>query len=306
MWRRTAPEPGIEVIVCVHDALDHVASCLQSLFSARRTGGALSVILVDDGSSDATRAYLKEAAHRSEVTLVRHETALGYTKAVNAGLRAKRLRGYTILLNSDTIVPADWLVPLVAVMEQLPDVGLVGPLSNAASWQSVPDLAKGGGGWSLNALPPGWTASRMQRALSDGGAPAYARVPLLNGFCLMVRDRVFERIGLMDEEAFPRGYGEENDFCFRAVDAGFGIAVALDAYVYHAKSKSYGAETRRALAADGDVALRRKYPNGRVDRAVATMAANPRLAEARERVRLALGGSLAQASAPAPHAAKVG
>ena len=55
----------------------------------------------------------------------------------------------------------------------------------------------------------------------------------------------------MDEENFPIGYGEENDYCIRAADAGFTLAIADDAYVFHAKSKSFGHSRRKELSKQG-------------------------------------------------------
>lgn len=95
---------------------------------------------MDDGSCDDTRAYLREFCAEQFATLLRNETAMGYTFAANQGMRASSA-GYVILLNSDTIVTLGWLEKMVACAESDPKVGLVGPLSNTASWQSVPKVA---------------------------------------------------------------------------------------------------------------------------------------------------------------------
>ena len=48
-----------------------------------------------------------------------------------------------------------------------------------------------------------------------------------------------KQISYMDEINFPTGYGEENDYCLRAIE-GFSLAVADNLYVYHSKSKALG------------------------------------------------------------------
>src|SRR3546814_16309874 len=58
------------------------------------------------------------------------------------------------------------------------------------------------------------------RAVADVGAPAF-EVPTGNGFCMYIRRAMLEDVGLFDEQAFPVGYGEENDLCMRAIDAGW-------------------------------------------------------------------------------------
>ena len=86
-------------------------------------------------------------------------------------------------------------------------------------------------------------------------------MPVLNGFCLFVKAEVVEAVGLMDEVAFPHGFGEENDFALRALAAGYSLKVADDVYVWHHKSKSYGDATRQALSAGSAEAMRERWEN---------------------------------------------
>ena len=75
----------------------------------------------------------------------------------------------------------------------------------------------------------------------------------------MIRAKVLEEIGLLDEQAFPQGYGEENDLCLRASEAGFKLAIADNCYVFHAKSKSFGSERKEALSKTGHQKLIEKH-----------------------------------------------
>ena len=63
-----------------------------------------------------------------------------------------------VLLNSDTIVTEHWLTKLYdALFNGDPKIQIVGPLSNAASFQSLPNLKDPvTGGWSINPYPLGW------------------------------------------------------------------------------------------------------------------------------------------------------
>ncbi|HEX8353631.1 MAG TPA: glycosyltransferase, partial [Pyrinomonadaceae bacterium] len=125
---------SVDVIVCVHNAPEDVKRCLESVVSHTRMPYRL--ILVDDGSADETRAYLAAFAEAQGAVLLRNPEARGYTFAANQGLR--RSEGdYVVLLNSDTVVTPLWLDRMIACGESDPQVGLVGPLSNGASWQSI-------------------------------------------------------------------------------------------------------------------------------------------------------------------------
>ena len=268
-------------MVCVHDALDHVQQCLSSLVPT--LGCTHRLIVIDDASNEPTAAFLRdEAAANHRMVLLRNERRLGYTKAANIGLRAS-LAKFVILLNSDTIVCRDWIERLHAAAFTQEDIGIVGPLSNAAGFQSVPNHLAPGSQTAFNEVPAHLSIADLDRWCEKWTVGSILpRVPLVHGFCLGIKREVIERIGLLDEESFPDGYGEEDDFCIRATDAGFGLVVATHTYVFHAKSKSYSAEQRARLTTSGMAALTAKHGKQRVNRAVATAVANPILQVFRE------------------------
>lgn len=283
-----ARNESVDVIVCVHNALEDVRLCLHSV--ATRTTGNYRLVVVNDGSDEETSAFLQEfCAARPEAVLIETHGPLGYTRAANEGLRASEAE-YAVLLNSDTVVPSLWLERMLACMHSDDSIGVVGPLSNAASWQSVPDVVGDDGGWAVNELPPGYDVDVFAELVASMSRADFPRVDFVNGFCFMVRRAVVDVIGLLDEERFPRGYGEENDYCLRAADAGFSLAIADQCYVFHGKSKSFGKATRDELAKRGSAALTAKHGKERIDAAAERLAATPALWEMRERIAQAVAG----------------
>jgi len=279
-------QPVVDIIICVHNALEDVKACIQSARQTEFSAGTFNLILIDDGSDAPTADYLKTVSDQAQnITLIRREKAGGYTVAANTGLRASQA-DFCAMLNSDTIVPRAWLDKIITIFNQKPDVGIVGPLSNAASWQSVPDISNPSGGWAVNTVPEGWSVDDMDTCIADcvQDGDIFPRVPLLNGFCFVIRRAITDRVGYMDEDGFPRGFGEEDDFCMRCGVAGFGIVIAINTYVFHAKSKSYGSETRNALSAKGQAMLKKKHSEARLKRATETMKKNPTLREMRHRI----------------------
>ncbi len=248
----------IDIVVPVYNALDDVKLCLQSL--AKHTDGfKVRVLVVNDASDEATTQWLREfCANDSLFQLIEHPANKGYTCAVNTGLRASTAQ-YVITQNSDTIVPAGWLQGMVRCMKSDPKIGVVGPLSNAATWQNVPTLRDELGGFAVNDLPEGQTVDTMAKVVASVSSKHYPRLPFVNGFCFMIRRAVIDTVGYMDEENFPVGYGEENDYCIRVTDAGFDLAIADDVYVFHAKSKSFGHERRKLLSQQGTDSIKRKH-----------------------------------------------
>jgi GT2 family glycosyltransferase len=254
-----------DVIVCVHNAVDDVRQCLESV--RQYTSAPYSLIVVDDGSNEETRAYLDGLEDSCPMTLIRNDEARGYTFAANQGLRHSTSE-YVVLLNSDTVVTPDWLDRMIACAESDMRIGLVGPLSNAATWQSIPEIIRNGA-FAENKLPEQWTPADMGPLVAERSGRLYPRIPFLNGFCLMIKRRLIEEIGYFDERAFGRGYGEENDYAMRARQAGWQLAIADDSYVYHHQSRSYSVERREELWKHAERELTEKYGRGTIDEGVA-------------------------------------
>lgn len=293
-----APSSEVDVVVCVHNALDDVERCLKSVLS--RTTVPYRLIVVNDGSDEPTSERLRGfAAEHDVIELIETNGPLGYTCAANRGLRASAAP-QVVLLNSDTIVPRLWIEDMLECMASGEDVGIVGPLSNAASWQSVPKRTGADGRWAVNDLPPGYNADEFAELLRLSSKRGFPRVEFVNGFCLMVSRSVIDRVGLLDEESFPRGYGEEDDYCIRARDAGFALAVADQCFVYHAKSKSFGGEARDRLAQLGGETLERKHGRARLRDESTGMKRSTALDEVRAalRARLHDAGELRNAGPP--------
>ena len=246
-----------DIVVCVHNAEDDVRNCLESIVETTNltTHG---LIVVDDGSDAPVKMMLEEFASRNPGQLIRNETALGYTVAANQGISVSE-RPHVVLLNSDTVVTPGWLEKLIHCAEVMPDAGIVGPYSNAASWQSLPELTNPNGSWHLNPLPEGVTPADIAAEISRWSPRIYPEVPLVNGFCYLITRSALDQVGKLDEQSFPRGYGEEDDFSIRCSDLGLKLYIADDCYVYHAKSRSHTPEGRKKIVRENKVVLQRKH-----------------------------------------------
>ncbi|MGH2945004.1 MAG: glycosyltransferase [Solirubrobacteraceae bacterium] len=281
--RLSVATPRASVIVCVHDALEDVRRCLHSM--ARHLPDDAEVVLVDDGSDEPTASYLRRVAGTSpRVQLVRNaDPPHGYTIAANLGLRAAT-GDYLALLNSDTIVTAGWLERIIECGDQDDRIGIIGPVSNAATHQSVPSVREAGR-WAVNPLPEWLTPDGMAVAVATASKVERPRVPFLNGFCYVIKRSVLDRIGLLDEGSFASGYCEENDFSLRARAAGFTGAVADDAFVYHAKSRSYTREGRDAHAKRNYALFLDKHGADTVGALVKQLESEPPVAELGSRLK---------------------
>ena len=273
----------VDIIICVHNALADVQRCLNSVVKTRKSPYH-NLIVIDDGSDKDTRNYLENFSREvSWCKFYRNERSLGYIKSANIGLRLSTGE-FVILLNSDTVVTKDWIEKLSDAVFSSTDIGLVSPVSNAASYQSIPEIKRDKNQTAINKLPQGLQPDDINRFCEKWTrAHILPRVPLLHGFCFGIKREVIKKIGYFDEKKYPRGYGEEDDYCFRATDAGFGLVVATHTYIFHAKTKSYTKEERTLLARSAQAQFRKTYGEKRIERANETMKNNPILVKIRSK-----------------------
>lgn len=283
----------IDVIVTVHNALEYLKSCLESLIKTSRLVN--KIIIIDDGSDTETKEFLENfsSINQDKVILARNDRALGYTHAINQGLELST-EEYFVLLNSDTVVPVNWIERLLEVALSDSSVGIVGPLSNAASYQSVPDIIDAETGtWKINTLPDGHNLDTFDKLVFEVSLKEFPNVNFVNGFCFLVKKDVVNKIGKFDEESFPMGYGEEDDFCIRAREAGYKLAIADHLFVFHSKTKSFSSEERKKIVEISGRKNLEKYGEENMARWQKEMRNHPQLAEIRLRISNSIKSNIA-------------
>ena len=282
-----APGPGpIDVIVPVHGAGDELGRCLASLLRHTDLDENRLIVVEDAGADAAVEVHLARLLERSgpSVEVLRNPTRKGFVGSVNAGMR-RSVRD-VILLNSDTEVTAGWLERMRTAAYSAADVATVTPFSNDATICSLPVPLE------HNELPAGHDVDAFGALVERVSVREYPRLPTGVGMCLFIKREALDRLGYFDE-SFGLGYGEENEFCFRALEAGF-VHVLDDAtFVYHAGGRSFQGSAR-ALKRAAARRLSRIHP-GYLPTIAAFLSEDP-LRAARDRVVEALRP--ARSSAP--------
>ena len=164
-------------------AFNQAAYCRQCVASIQaNTRHPYRLILVDNGSTDGVGPLFDQVP--GAIT-IHAETNRGFAGGVNLGL--ERAEGHVVLLNSDTLVPKTWLTRLAAALEQAPDIGAVGPMSNyVAGGQLIPNLDFG----TLDQI------SAFSDELARTQAGQFTEVDRLIGFCMLIREEAVERVGV--------------------------------------------------------------------------------------------------------------
>jgi GT2 family glycosyltransferase/glycosyltransferase involved in cell wall biosynthesis len=245
---------SIDIVVPVYNAEADLRRCVDSVLE--HTGGDYRLLLIDDASPNAgVQAYFSEIKSRAlpQVSLLAHERNLGFTLTANHGIQAARPRSDVVLLNSDTIVSRGWLDKLARCAQSDPRIGTVTPFSNNAEICSLPRFCEN------NPWPLGRDPETMLRALEQAAVPSYPDIPTGVGFCFYIRRALIDAVGGF-EPAFGLGYGEENDFCLRAVAADFRNVLCEDAFVLHTGGSSFG-DKRPDLAQRNMRLLLQRHPH---------------------------------------------
>ena len=214
----------VSFIIPLFNCVDLTRECLRTLRATLPPGLDHEILLVDDGSTDGTRAWLATLAAPCRHLL--NERNLGFGPTCNRGAAAARGE-ILFLLNSDLVLLPGWFEPMLAVFAAEAGAGVVGNVQLACDTGRV-DHA--GIFFDHQGKPAHLT--RVPRAA------AACAVPAVTGACCAVRAALWRDLGGFDESY--RNGGEDVDFCLRVAAAGRTNFVAPASVVRHHVSRSPG------------------------------------------------------------------
>ncbi len=243
---------GIDIVVPVYNALDDLKLCVESL--KKHTDLTLDrVVLIDDRSPDKNVFPYLKSIEQEGIIVLQNEKNQGFSGTVNRGMEYAGDRD-VILLNTDTIVTKNWVDKITACAYSDPAIATVTPFSNNATLCSIPNFCE------ENVVPYGLTIDEYAAIIEQRSMKKYPRITVAVGFCMFIKREVIDRVGLFDKETFQRGYGEENDFCWRAEQLGYHHVLCDDTYIYHSGTVSFQSEEKRKLIAEHERVLVERYP----------------------------------------------
>ncbi len=221
----------ISVVIPVYNAPEELERCLASVYST--VPGDIEVVVIDDASPDSSTAeVLGRWRDIMPVSWKFHanQKNRGFVATVNLGMRLTQYD--VVLLNSDTEPTPGWLRGLQRCLLSDPLIATATPWTNNGEIASIPRFCQ------VNPVPP--DASAVAGVIARTGKALYPELPTAVGFCMAIARRAIDRVGLFDEALFGKGYGEENDFSMRAIQAGMRNVLCDDVYVVHLGGRSFG------------------------------------------------------------------
>jgi N-acetylglucosaminyl-diphospho-decaprenol L-rhamnosyltransferase len=228
----------VAVVVVTYDALPWIEQCLESV-------RGVPTVVVDNGSSDGTPAFVRERFPEVEVFEAENR---GLAAGWNRGVEATDGR-YVLILNADAWLVGDSLARLVAEADSRPRAAVVAPrLSNPdgtlqrsvrgfpTTWRLATEYL------GLRKLAP--RSSALNAFYAGGFDHDEVRdVEFVMGACMLVRREAIDAVGPADEAFFL--FSEETDWCYRFREAGWKVVFLPGAECVHVRGASHGGRLYR-------------------------------------------------------------
>lgn len=209
---------------------------LPALLDSVKGLDSVEVVVADNASTDGSSKVLKDEF--PQVRTIQLDKNYGFTGGYNRAFRhlmeedGENAPEYFLLMNSDIEVSRGWIEPLIQWMDSHPECGACAPKLH--SWQNKDmfEYAGAAGGYIDRFGYPfcrGRVMSRVEKDYGQYDSPA--EVFWATGACLMVRSKVYESLGGLDERFFA--HMEEIDLCWRMKLMGYRVEVVPSSVVWH-------------------------------------------------------------------------
>ncbi len=217
------------IVTVNYDSWPYTLRCIESLY---RTGYTDFEVVVVDNDQEREPPEIPHPVH-----LIRNMENVGFARACNQGILASDGE-YVVLINPDTLVEGNFFESLQEFFEGNPEAGVLGPRivdgEGNLQWSARKELGFASGFLGRTSLltrlfPKNPLLKRLFPATKKLSGPTV--VDWVSGACMVIRRRVFEKIGPIDERFFM--YFEDADLCRRAREAGWLVYYLPQVKVLH-------------------------------------------------------------------------
>jgi len=249
------PTHPTAVILPVYRGVEMTKSCILAAIPSILADAEAKLLAINDASPDVgMQEMLEQLAIQwpDRLLVLKNVSNLGFVRTVNRGL-AYFSQYDVVLLNSDVIVPKDWLSRLINEAYSRPNIGTVTPFSNNSTICSFPYFNQ------ENAQPFDLDVDSIDSVFKQEKLPCI-EAPTGVGFCMYIRRACLDKVGYLNEEKFGRGYGEENDLCQRALKSGWLNLISPNIYAFHEGGVSFSSD-KQALVDNAMRVIDELHPN---------------------------------------------
>lgn len=256
--------PDVAIIIVTYNSEHQIATCLNSAIN-EASGFTQEIIVVDNGSCDATVSIIKEKF--PTVRLYDTGKNLGFAKACNFAASQSEA-AYYLLLNPDTVILDNAVGKVLDFATKYPNYGLYGgrtlkedgkTLERSSCW-GLPSL------WSHFTFASGLSTLFKQNTILDPESlgswkrDSVREVGVITGCFLLAGKVAWQTIGGFDEHFWL--YGEDVDLSMKARNAGYRPVICPDAVVIHEVGQSSTSNQKMIWLFRGKVSLIDKHWSG--------------------------------------------
>lgn len=239
--------PQLDVVIVNYNAGDTLRRCIESILGSQ--GVRVRCIIVDNASVDGSVDFCQQYAP-ADIHLVKNPSNVGFSTAVNQGM-ALAEGAWTMLLNPDTIVPANSLHSLLQLAHASQGrAGALGCLvrnpdgsEQRGCRRDIPTPAKTlAHSVGLQYLFPSVQFNHTGRPLPATPQPVEA----ISGSCMLLNRQAYDEIAGFDETFFL--HFEDLDYCIRLHRARWEVIFVPFISIKHLQGVSSAREPIKVIA----------------------------------------------------------
>jgi len=216
----------VSIVILNYNGRKHLQTFLPSVVKFSQD---YPIIVADNNSNDESIQFLRD--RYPNIRIIQFEENHGFCKGYNLAI-AQVKSEFCILLNSDVEVTANWIEPMLKMMESDPSIAACQPKILAYSSRNQFEYAGAGGGF-IDFLGYPFCRGRLFNSLEEDERQYNDITPVFwaSGACFFTRTEIFLESGGFDEDFFA--HMEEIDLCWRMQLKGFGVWYCGESTVYH-------------------------------------------------------------------------
>jgi len=221
--------PKVYIVILNYNSHEDTIECVKKCRNI--TYKNYTIIVVDNNSTDDSFNIIK--GELKDIRLLKSHINNGYGYGNNIGIKAALIEGaeYICILNSDVVVEADFLEPLLEAFQKEDKLGIVGPC--VCEYEDKERIQSNGS--SLNPYL-GLARSINKGELYSNINKDSTLVDYIGGACLLFKSEILTKIGFIPENYFL--FFEETEFCYRAKKHGYRCKCIMTSRVYHKGSST--------------------------------------------------------------------
>lgn len=212
------------IIILTYNKLDYTKVCINSIKKYNSIDNC-EIIIVDNNSTDGTVEWLKQ---QEGIKYILNKENKGFPAGCNQGIEIAAKNNDIFLLNNDTVIMPNSIFNLRMGLYSSEDIGAAGSVSNSVSYyQQISEHYDAFDDYMNFALRNNITNEE-----------SYEERVKLVGFAMLIKRKVVNEVGLLDERFTPGNY-EDDDISLRIVAQGYKLILCKDSYIHHFGSISF-------------------------------------------------------------------